>query len=247
MSELRRLLDEGATGDEARLLRAAADDGWSPKAKERVASALVGAGAMTAAGASAATGAAVGHAVGRAGLGWLGRLLVSTATVVGGASLVLRPVDHVDSSASAPSPAVSSVAWGEPRAQPSEQPAATPTGPSDSPVPSASVAMQTPKHDSPGSDAHPASSAPLSDQLAIIDTAREELRSHRPGEALATLDRYAKSYPRGAFAPEATLVRIEALLALGQRPEAVRLAHQFLDRAPNSPYARRVRSLIGEP
>jgi hypothetical protein len=247
MSELRRLLDDEATADEARLLRAAADDGWSPKAKDRVASALVGAGVMTAAGASAATGAAVGHAVGRAGLAWLGRLLVSAATIVGGASLVLRPVEEVASSASAPSGAPSSLASGEPRVQPSEEPAATPKGPSDSPMPSASVAAQAPKHDSSGSDAHPASSASLSDQLAVIDTAREEVRSHRPGEALATLDRYAKSYPRGAFGPEAMLVRIEALLALGQRPEAVRLAHQFLDRAPGSPYARRVRSLIGEP
>jgi hypothetical protein len=247
MSELRRLLDEGANADEARLLRAAADDGWSPEAKERVASALVGAGAMTTAGASAATGAAVGHAVGRAGLGWLARFLVSAATVVGGASLVLRPVEELASSPSAPSGATSGIASGEPQAQPSEESAATPKAPSDSPTPPASVAVQAPKHDPQVSDAHPASSASLSDQLAIIDTAREEVRSNRSGEALSTLDRYAKSYPRGAFGPEAMLVRIEALLALGQRPEAVRLAHQFLERAPSSPYARRVRSLIGEP
>ena len=45
---------------------------------------------------------------------------------------------------------------------------------------------------------------------------------------------------------EATVLRIEALAASGEKQAAARLGKAFLARDPNGPYARRVRSLIGE-
>jgi hypothetical protein len=45
---------------------------------------------------------------------------------------------------------------------------------------------------------------------------------------------------------EATALRIEALLRSGKRARATSLANAFLARNPKSPYAARVRALIGD-
>jgi outer membrane protein assembly factor BamD (BamD/ComL family) len=88
----------------------------------------------------------------------------------------------------------------------------------------------------------------LSVELELIDSARRALAqgNQSPRAALHKLDEYRRRFPNGRLRTEATILRIEALMAAGDRAAASRLAKSVLDRAPNSPYARRVRSLLGD-
>jgi hypothetical protein len=82
-------------------------------------------------------------------------------------------------------------------------------------------------------------------ELATLDQARGALAAGEPARALAILDSYTVTYPRAAMAPEATVLRIEALVRAGDRPAAERLGTAFLESHPQSPYAARIRSLLG--
>ena len=62
----------------------------------------------------------------------------------------------------------------------------------------------------------------LGTESRILTAALEQLRKrHDPKAALATLDRYAAAFPRGALAAEAHAARIEALLAAGDKRTAL--------------------------
>jgi hypothetical protein len=82
-------------------------------------------------------------------------------------------------------------------------------------------------------------------ELATLDQARSALAAGQPAQALAILDTYTATYPRAAMAPEATMLRIEALVRAGDRAAAERLGTAFLESHPQSPYAARIRSLLG--
>jgi hypothetical protein len=82
------------------------------------------------------------------------------------------------------------------------------------------------------------------EELAAIQHARATLRAGDAGRALAELDAYQKKFKTGHFAQEARLLRIEAFVKQGRREEAKALARPFLE--GKSPYAARVRSLVGE-
>jgi hypothetical protein len=86
----------------------------------------------------------------------------------------------------------------------------------------------------------------LANELALIDSARADLANNRARSALHKLNEYAGRYPGGRLGSEARVLRIQSLLALGERDAAVRLGKAALERSPNGPYARRIRSLIGE-
>jgi TolA-binding protein len=67
----------------------------------------------------------------------------------------------------------------------------------------------------------PALPPPPSEQ-ALLSRAVRSLRSeHRPESALAVLDEYVAQFPSGSLLPEATRLRTEALLALGQKQAAL--------------------------
>jgi hypothetical protein len=91
--------------------------------------------------------------------------------------------------------------------------------------------------------ATPAASA-LADEVASLDAARDELRAQRPRAAIRALDTYSSRFPGGVLAPEAVVVRIEALVALGDRTQADRLGRRFLAAHPTSPLADRVRATL---
>jgi hypothetical protein len=69
----------------------------------------------------------------------------------------------------------------------------------------------------------------LADALTLLRQRRE------PARALSALDEYERRFPKGTLAPEAAAARIDALLALGRRGEALdrleRLAIEGLPRA----------------
>jgi TolA-binding protein len=93
--------------------------------------------------------------------------------------------------------------------------------------------------------APPAASADIMGEIAAITLVRGALDKGDARGALAALDHYQQDYPRGTLAPEATVLRIEALQLAGDRSRAKALAESFLKAHPKSPHAQRVRSLLG--
>jgi hypothetical protein len=90
----------------------------------------------------------------------------------------------------------------------------------------------------------PAPASSLDAQLSSLARARESLAAGRPDTALASLDDYDARYHGGAFAQEAYVLRVQALIAQGDRAGAQRVATRFLAAYPQSPHAARVRSLV---
>jgi len=85
--------------------------------------------------------------------------------------------------------------------------------------------------------------SPIAVEQALLGQAIRTLRDgHDAGTALALLAQYAGRFPGGAFASEATVLRIEALLALGRGHEAlVLLDGVSLASLPNQDEQRVVR------
>jgi len=103
-------------------------------------------------------------------------------------------------------------------------------------APSASTARVEPR---------PVSAPPLAAELAALDAARTSLSHSDPNAALAALDGYARSFPRGKLKLEAEVLRIGALAKSGQTDAARKRAELFLRRHPDSVLASRVRSYVG--
>lgn len=94
-------------------------------------------------------------------------------------------------------------------------------------------------------DAPPAiDAAGLAREVRVIDDARMKLRSGNAAGALVELDRHAREFPGGKLQPEATLLRIEALVRSGDVARAQSLAQPILDRTPEGPYAERLRRVL---
>ena len=86
---------------------------------------------------------------------------------------------------------------------------------------------------------------PLKDEIAIIDAARGSLRRGDARGALDALDRYDSQVKHaGSLRSEATVVRVEALLASGNPELAARLGERFIARNPGSAYADHLRRIL---
>jgi TolA-binding protein len=95
------------------------------------------------------------------------------------------------------------------------------------------------------SRAKAADSDSLAKELSLIDSARAALLRGEPAAALRILNTYRSQFPRGALQAEATVQRVEALIATGDRASASKIGGGFLKRHPESPYSRRILSLLG--
>ncbi len=84
----------------------------------------------------------------------------------------------------------------------------------------------------------------LAAEVAVLDRARAALRRGDTVAATAALDEHAREFADGALVAEAELVRIETLIRAGQLEPARRRARDFLVRFPQSPLAKRLRSLV---
>ena len=97
---------------------------------------------------------------------------------------------------------------------------------------------------SPATTAPPGSTRQLEREVALLDAARRALAAGNPQRALSILDRHAHELGRGALRPESTIVRVQALLATGQRAAAERAAEPILTSTPSSRHAQSLRSLL---
>jgi hypothetical protein len=219
------------------------------------ATAALTATSLAAGGAAATSLAAGGTATTKAGvasivsLKWLLILGVSGAAAVTGA-VALRDTrgaaPEVSQSAPATGVAPSNVAHVS--APPAPLVAQSPSAPVSTAV-SAPASARQPAVASPLSPLHEGA-APLPSassfeaEVSALDGARASIDSGRPAEALSLLDAYVARFPHGTMAPEATLLRIEALLRAGDRNAATRVADDFTARNPKSPYVTRLRTLF---
>jgi hypothetical protein len=99
-----------------------------------------------------------------------------------------------------------------------------------------------------GSDASrvpaPAPSASLPEEVRSLDAARQALSQGDARGALALLRRYEARFESGALMPEARVLEVRALLAVGDRAGALTAAKLIVERDPRSPHAEAVRALI---
>ncbi len=83
----------------------------------------------------------------------------------------------------------------------------------------------------------------IADEIALLDRARSELANRNPRATLATLDRLERG-GSATLSPEASVVRIEALLQLGDKARAATLARRFLATYPDSAHTPRLEEII---
>jgi hypothetical protein len=215
-SEPARLTVVGASDLERRLLDAAGRERPSDEMHRRMRAAL----GLSVAGTAVAT-AAVAKAGTSAGLSaWLPAGIVA-AVVTGGvvATLVVARTPTAEREVGKRAPAVVQSAPANAIAAPVQHTAARP------------AAAPARRH---------AATPDLRGEIALIDAARSAIRASAPERALSLLDHHRRSYTHGAFAPEAAVLRIEALEAAGRTGEARSLARGFLAKHPDSPLSDRV-------
>jgi hypothetical protein len=82
-------------------------------------------------------------------------------------------------------------------------------------------------------------------QVAALDRARAALHAGRASESVALLDAFDRSYPRSSLVPEATVVRVSALLGLGQRAQAIELVRAYCSVGRRGAYGHRLMALVG--
>jgi len=92
--------------------------------------------------------------------------------------------------------------------------------------------------------AAPASTPTLSNELGALKQIRQALRNGDGGAALVLLDRYDGGEYGSSLALEASVLRVEALDAVGRRAEAEALARRFVRDNPDSPLAERAQRFI---
>jgi hypothetical protein len=228
-----RLLTADGTEFERRLLEAALQKKPSPAASARMAGAL-GVTATVTVTATAAKTMAAGAAASKVTVAagstlwpWVSAGVLGL--VVAGAVVGTR-ARHAPAREPRPSPSVA--APSSPVPQPEVQPAAV-------------VDVQAPSPAAPSRRHAAPAAGDLSDQIEFIDAARAALSVGADRRALELLRHYQERYPTGSFRPEATALRVEALVKLGRQAEARSLAEKFVAEHRGSLLAERVATLAG--
>jgi hypothetical protein len=229
-----RLLAADATDFERRVLKAALDRKPSPAASARMAKALgvtVAVATTTAAAKALAASAAVTKTSAVAGTSTLwpwvsaGVLGLAVAGAVVGARARHVPARPVAPEAVAVPAAVAPKVAGPAQSAPVMEEVAA------SPAPSRRRGAPVARD--------------LGDQIEFIDAVRAALSVGADRRALDLLRDYQDRYPSGSFRPEATALRVEALVKLGRQAEARSLAERFVVEHRGTLLAARVAELAG--
>ncbi|HWZ93336.1 MAG TPA: hypothetical protein VNW92_30960 [Polyangiaceae bacterium] len=239
MTELRPWAEEGAEPTELELLAASRREHAPSEARSRALKAL---GITVALSAVTTTTAAAAGAIGRGVtlLKVLGVTLVGGSLVAGGV-LVEQHVRHAPAARSGAviAPDALKTAHAAPLVAPAEPvPTAGEAAPSAS-SPSPVLASAAPR----AARAEP-SDGRLSKEVKALELAHQALAAHDPSSALRLLDRYRREFPSGALGSDATVLRVQALLAAGDRATAQRLADAYSTAHPDTPYARRIQDIL---
>ena len=234
MNAPRRLLEENPTGLERDLLAAGVSYGSSDAARQNTLAALglVGTAAVSASMAAAASTSAL-QKIGVLKLVALSTLGVAVLTPVG--ILAWKQFDVPKPVPNLVTPAV-----------PHDEPAPRAQAPAPV-VPNETAEAPTAEAPAPKADARPAAAGALAAELGELDRARSKLSSGDPKGALAVLDDYARTYPRGRLGLEAEVLRIDALAQSGDMQSAKKRAEAFLKRHPKGVLAPRVRRYLDDP
>jgi hypothetical protein len=211
-------------------------------------------------GAAVLTVASVGAAATSSG-GWVVGLLVAAAiSSLAGAAWIVAGV------AAAPGPPASQPVPERARSEVDREAAASGPGAasppreatpvrssapalSAGPVPRASTRRAASPSPSPLVVATPPAppSLELADEILRLDRAKTALAAGEPAAAIELLDTYDRDAPAGALRPEAHALRIDAVLATGDREAAVGLARDFVARFPDHHLRLRYAGLASEP
>jgi hypothetical protein len=84
----------------------------------------------------------------------------------------------------------------------------------------------------------------LQEERRLLDRAHSRLVAGRPSETLSAVDQYQARFTNPALLPEALYLRMEAVLVLGRKTEARRLAERIVASYPDGPHAARARSVV---
>jgi hypothetical protein len=255
MTDPRRLIDEGATEFEAKLLAAGQRDAVSQRSRRRV---LAGLGLSAAFGASAASSSASAVTAGLlTGVKWIGICALGGLGIWGGTQLLERNPERrggaatISQRSSLPQNATQkNTAQSKVDAIAAAPVSASATPAGFPPTPTRSSIVRLGQRDARRANSEPPQHRvrdTLRDELAMLDEARKALAGGDANRALRLLDDHGRVYPVRRLGAEATVMRIEALRARGDLAQAASIGERFLAQHPNGPYATRVRSLIGAP
>lgn len=273
MSDLRPILRNRATDAERRLLRSARLDVPPASAKGRVLASLGLAAAATTtigtSGVAAAATASAGWVLKCIAVGTVGGVMVASA--VEGVTAIVTMAPHAPSpvvaagTRSAPRPSAPTVIAVRPSPPPESAStegvvAAESVAPGEEQADPASAAQATQgsRHSPPGVNAEPpqvplerlhepvlhSAGATLAEEVDALDEARRALSSGDARGALVTLDSYEHRVTSPRLGPEATVLRIEALLAERDFGRARELGDELLAKDPDGAYAQHVRTLL---
>jgi TolA-binding protein len=240
VSDPKRMLDESGDELERALLKSVRHDAMPDGSRRRILAGLGIAGAVVTTTSSAASGLAAGKMGLFKGTSAVVAKWLAISALVGAVPTGVwvvrshrRAQEITVPAAKASVPVESKVATKEPASEP-----APVVSPETTPPP-ARATREVKAAPIPA----PASTT-LSDEVAALQVARTALAAHDAGAALGALDRYKSRYPQGRLAPEATVLRIEALIERGDRAQASALAERFEASNPKSPYLERIRSTL---
>jgi hypothetical protein len=248
MSDPRRLLDGEADELEVRLLSAGRYDGPSGASRRRIMAGLGFGGALT-----IATAASTAQAGSSGVLASLGRAALrhwALSAAVGGVAVWAS----VELSRNEPLPPRPPAALGNQQTAKPVEPAApaaftgwSPASQVERSMPETEPAPRPPANTAtrrglPAAAGKDASSLP--EELSALESARRALVAGDAKRALQQLDEYARRFSKPRLGTEAAVLRIEALIANGERARANQLGRDFLAKHTNGPYERRVRSLM---
>ncbi|HXN34081.1 MAG TPA: outer membrane protein assembly factor BamD [Polyangiaceae bacterium] len=79
----------------------------------------------------------------------------------------------------------------------------------------------------------------------MLDPVRTSLARHDAPAALRQLDVFDRAFPASVLADEALVLRVDALVARGDRAEAEALGRSFLATHPASPHAPHLLRQLG--
>ncbi|RYG67602.1 hypothetical protein EON77_16320 [bacterium] len=255
MSSEPRLRDGGSSFERG-LLASASRDRMSPAARRALLATVTAATATAAATAVASTGAGAAAAAAKPGF---------AAMIAGLPAVVKVSVVVALTSVAAMSAALVALPGAPARTTPVARVASVASA---APAPAAPLDLDRTDRDADtekpisdiqeSSDSNPKSRKPnakgskqavedvsIADEMKLVDEARSRLAAGDARGALRAVDVYRGRFPKGKFAEQAAVLRIEGHARLGDA-EARTLARAFLARHPTGPYTQRVQRVISQ-